>query len=265
MANVVDARFAALLDELAAAMPDGESAARIRSGFTKHWLSPPLAELELVLRRTLPLAEARELLFFPEPADMPTYTRLIARAPTGAPAEHPQSRVRTPALGLLYMRHSREWRLMRPFLLAGGLKTLGDALGDENVYLRAQAIDVLVSLTSTGLHDWCAGYSSPIATTLDLTQGSSEPPLTQNLNPNTPYPLLRFAEPPLDPEVHRRWLDLASPEANFVSHVADNLGASFPGGSYYCLQALAFWLSLLRYFYCRYLRDLALPTSILGV
>ena len=25
---------------------------------------------------------------------------------------------------------------------------------------------------------------------------------------------------------------------------------AFAGGSYYCLQILAFWLSLLRYFYC---------------
>ena len=50
--------------------------------------------------------------------------------------------------------------------------------------------------------------------------------------------------------MHRRWLDLAAPEANFVKHIALNLDSSFPGGSFYCLQILAFWLSLLRYFYC---------------
>ena len=38
----------------------------------------------------------------------------------------------------------------------------------------------------------------------------------------------------------------------FVSQIEANVGAKsvFPGGSYYVLQILAFWLSLLRYFYC---------------
>lgn len=201
--DAAEARFRALLDELAGAMPDSESAARIRTGFGQHWESPPLAEMEGVLRRSTPLREARQLLFFPEPADMHIYAALVARAPRGAPPEHPQLVVRLPALGLLYMKHSHSWELMRPFLLAGGLKVLGDAIGDDNVYLRAQAIDVLASLTSTELHDW-------------------------------------FAEPTLDRDVHRRWLDLASKEANFVSNVQANLTESFPGGSYYCLQVRSF-------------------------
>jgi hypothetical protein len=149
-----DSRFKALLAELVASMPDADSASRIQSAFSQHWAAPPLAELELVLRRTLPLDEARRLLFFPEPDDMRAYVSLVARAPRGAPPEHPQMTVRMPALAMLYMRHSREWRLARPFLLAGGLRTLGDAIGDENVYLRAQAIDVLVWFTSPDVHDW---------------------------------------------------------------------------------------------------------------
>ena len=41
-------------------------------------------------------------------------------------------------------------------------------------------------------------------------------------------------------------------QANFVAKLEANMGpaAPFPGGSYFCLQILAFWLSLLRFFYC---------------
>lgn len=149
-----DAQFEVLLAELVASMPDTESGTRIQSAFSRHWATPPLAELEVVMRRTLPLDQARRLLFFPEPEDMQAYVRLVARAPRGAPPQHPQTVVRMPALAMLYMRHSREWRLARPFLMAGGLRTLGDATGDENLYLRAQAIDVLVWFSSPDLHDW---------------------------------------------------------------------------------------------------------------
>ena len=52
--------------------------------------------------------------------------------------------------------------------------------------------------------------------------------------------------------MHKRFVDLASPGTRFVQALAANLGekSPFPGGSYFCLQILAFWLSLVRYFYC---------------
>ena len=157
-----------------------------------------------------PTAEAR-LLLFPEPVDMLRYVALIARPPAGAPSDHPQSKVRVPFLALLYMRHVRSWALVRQFILEGGLSVLSDCVADDNVYLRSQAIDTLMQITSTDLHDW-------------------------------------FAEAPLEPAVHRRWLDLAAPSAKFMAHVAINLDKpTFPGGSHYCLQIVAFWLSLLRY------------------
>ena len=209
-----DARFAALLDDVRREMPDAASASQIAAGFRRHWDAPPLRELELLLRRTTNLREARLLLFFPEPVDMLRYVALIARPPAGAPADHPQSKVRVPFLALLYMRHVRSWALVRQFILEGGLSVLSDCVADDNVYLRSQAIDTLMQITSTDLHDW-------------------------------------FAEAPLEPAVHRRWLDLAAPSAKFMAHVAINLDKpTFPGGSHYCLQIVAFWLSLLRYFYC---------------
>ena len=205
--------FQRLLQEVRKGMPDAESAAQITKGFQKHWDKPPLVELELLLQRTTSLRDARLLLFFPEPVDMASYVALCTRAPAGAPPEHPQNKVRVPFLAVLYMLHVQNWPLMRAFIHEGGLRTLADNVADDNIYLRAQAIDCMMQLTNTELHDW-------------------------------------FAEPTLEPSTHRRWLDLAAPEAKFVQHIALNLEDSFPGGSFYCLQILAFWLSLLRYFYC---------------
>ncbi|KAL3922877.1 MAG: hypothetical protein SGPRY_004402 [Prymnesium sp.] len=63
-----------------------------------------------------------------------------------------------------------------------------------------------------------------------------------------------FAEPVLEPKLHRRFLDLAGTEVNFVRAIEENFNEGkgfFPGSSFYALQILAFWLSLLRYFYCK--------------
>ena len=213
MAPSVEENFQRLLQDVREGMPDEESAAQITTGFQRHWDKPPLKEIEMLLQRTTNLHDARLLLFFPEPVDMIRFVTLIQRAPTGAPPEHPQNRVRVPFLALLYMQHVKNWPLMRAFIQEGGLRALADGFADDNIYLRAQAVDTMMQLTNTELHDW-------------------------------------FEDPAQEPAVHRRWLDLAAPEANFVKHIALNLDSSFPGGSFYCLQILAFWLSLLRYFYC---------------
>ncbi|KAL1503596.1 hypothetical protein AB1Y20_012073 [Prymnesium parvum] len=220
-------RFEQLLEETRAQMPDDESAAQIVLAYRKHWDAPPLAQLELLLQRTTSLADARLLLFFPEPVDMPRYVGLVAGGPRGSPDHHPQNQLQRPFLALLYMRHVRSWPLMREFILDGGLLALLALFEAENLYLRAQAVDTFMQLTSTELHDW-------------------------------------FAEPVLEPRVHRRFADLAAPSAHFVRAIEANFGGSFPGASYYALQILAFWLSLLRYFYCEG-RVLRLGAKLMGL
>jgi hypothetical protein len=217
---------ARLLQDVREGMPDEESAAQITTGFQRHWDKPPLTEIEMLLQRTTSLHDARLLLFFPEPVDMIRFVTLVQRAPAGAPPDHPQNKVRVPFLALLYMQHVKNWPLMRAFIQEGGLRALADSFADDNIYLRAQAVDTMMQLTNTELHDW-------------------------------------FEDPSQEPAVQRRWLDLAAPEANFVKHIALNLDNSFPGGSFYCLQILAFWLSLLRYFYCEQ-RVLRLGTNLCG-
>lgn len=157
-------------------MPDDESAAQIVVSFQKLWNKPPLEALELVLRRTTNITDARLLLFFPEPVDMMRYVALIQPGPRGSPDNHPQNKLQRPFLSLLYMRHVRSWSLMREFILEGGLISLVRLFECENLYLRAQAVDTFMQLTSTDLHDW-------------------------------------FAEPVLEPKVHRRLVDLVRPSS----------------------------------------------------
>ena len=204
----MEQRFEALLAETRAQMPDEESAEQIVSAYRKHWSEPPLEPLELVLQRTTNLSDARLLLFFPEPVDMVRYVQLITGGPKGSPDHHPQNKLQRPFLALLYMRHVRAWPLMREFINEGGLLELARLFETENVYLRAQAIDTFMQITSTELHDW-------------------------------------FAQPTLEPTVHRRFVELSNPDINFVRAIEANFSdgkGSFPGSSFYCLQILAFWL-----------------------
>ena len=70
--------------------------------------------------------------------DMDYWPLLISQPPDGAPHDHPQKKTLISALPVLYLRHSKDWRLARPFILAGGLGALSDLLVHENLYLRSQ-------------------------------------------------------------------------------------------------------------------------------
>ena len=219
----VEERFEQLLTDTKAQMPDEESATQIVTAYRQHWKTPPLEPLELVLQRTTSLSDARLLLFFPEPVDMVRYVRLIVGGPKGSPDVHPQNKLQRPFLALLYMRHVRSWPLMREFIQEGGLLELARLFQADNLFIRAQAIDTFMQLTSTELHDW-------------------------------------FHQPVLEPKVHRRFVELSNPDVNFVAAIEANFGAgkgTFPGSSYFVLQILAFWLSLLR---CNDRRRLQLAT-----
>ena len=150
----VEENFQRLLQDVREGMPDEESAAQITTGFQRHWDKPPLTEIEMLLQRTTSLHDARLLLFFPEPVDMIRFVTLVQRAPAGAPPDHPQNKVRVPFLALLYMQHVKNWPLMRAFIQEGGLRALADSFADDNIYLRAQAVDTMMQLTNTELHDW---------------------------------------------------------------------------------------------------------------
>lgn len=151
----IEEKFKKLLDDVKVALP-WETAEQIIGGLERTWEKPPLEQLELIEQRTTGLRDARLLIFFPEPVDMARYVSLIQKAPKGAPDAHPQNKLRRPFLALLYMVHVRSWPLMRDFIRAGGFCALADLFDDENLHMRAQAVDTFMQLTSPDAHDWFA-------------------------------------------------------------------------------------------------------------
>ena len=118
------------------------------------------------------------------------------------------------------------------------------SMSDENASVRTYADDFARILGQRNI-DWRLGVVS--SNCQDIVNDQAVDPFMQ-LTPTELHDW--FHEPILEPAVHRRFLDLSGPEPAFVSKLEANMGeaAPFPGGSYYALQILAFWLSLLRYF-----------------
>lgn len=146
------ARFDAAMARLRKKMPDDESYESIKVGFYARWERPPMENLEKVLRRGVSLDEARRILFNPEADDLADYVTAFTKRPPGCPPEHPLSKVQPVLLGIFYMSFCDQQRLMRPFVLAGGLRALVGLLSEENVYVASQALESFYTLT--GLFDW---------------------------------------------------------------------------------------------------------------
>jgi hypothetical protein len=133
------ARFAQLCEQVRReCFADGQDAEQkdeeakiadtVLGALQKQFDAPCTAAVEIVLRKNTPDAMARQLLFFPEREDMDFWPDLLAQAPDGAPKDHPQARCLVAALPIFYLRHSRDWTLCRPFILAGGLAVLSDLM-----------------------------------------------------------------------------------------------------------------------------------------
>lgn len=158
MAESVQARFAALIESLESSVPNAAMRAKLRQvsaarslaakrilnhngalqGLQQLFDAPPAAEVEavtfqhvtvdqvrtlrgawstlLMARRVL--LQVRCMLFFPDVEQVTQYPTLILSPPDGAPADHPQARVQQAFLGMLCMKHTTSWRLMREFVLS---------------------------------------------------------------------------------------------------------------------------------------------------
>eukprot|EP00290_Baffinella_frigidus_P048912 CAMPEP_0180398136 /NCGR_PEP_ID=MMETSP0989-20121125/36454_1 /TAXON_ID=697907 /ORGANISM="non described non described, Strain CCMP2293" /LENGTH=283 /DNA_ID=CAMNT_0022400731 /DNA_START=62 /DNA_END=910 /DNA_ORIENTATION=- len=119
---------------------------QIAQSLKKQWDKPPTKELE-VTHRNLVDDQVRQMLFFPGEEDAELYPQLLAIAPDGAPKEHPQRRVLTAALPILYLVHAKQWKFARAFILAGGLRALVPLMAEANLYLRSQAVETFATLT----------------------------------------------------------------------------------------------------------------------
>lgn len=72
----------------------------------------------------------------------------------GAGKEHPQRRLQILFLGALQMLHYKDAKLLREFVLAGGLVQLTSLLVTENPFLRSQAVSIFMAITSSSDLDW---------------------------------------------------------------------------------------------------------------
>lgn len=199
-------------DELQKA-EEASIASTVLAAIRKHFDAPPTAALEVVLGRNCVDAMARQLLFFPQPEDMDFWPHLLGHAPDGAPKDHPQTKALTAALPIFYMRHSRDWALCRPFILAGGLAALSYLLVHENLYLRSQALESLSRVTDQSEHlDWLDSSDHENGVRLRLFQLS---------------------------------------QGTLVQNLLMNRQGSYPGGSGTALRCLAFFLSWLRHMYTK--------------
>jgi hypothetical protein len=108
--------------------------------------------------------------------------------------------------------------MMREFILSDGLVTLVDLFKHENLYLRSQAMDIFMAITAPENKDGFDWFSPP--------------------------------KDAADAKLHSAMLTLTQ-HKNFIKDLLDNYEHTFPGGSFYALQILAFFMSWVRILYCK--------------
>ncbi|GLI59337.1 hypothetical protein VaNZ11_001196, partial [Volvox africanus] len=210
---------------------------QLKAGLEKRYDKPPVDEMAQCLKRILPLSKARQLLFNPTEEDMQLYPALIAMPPAGAPDTHPQQKIQVCAMAAIYLVHSKNWKLMRPFVEAGGLRQLAAGLAHPNAYLASQAMSSLMHITDeTLLFPW------------------HEPPAAPDgRGPRLgPYAL-----------VFQRMFELTDVLLpNLLAHYRHP--PTFPGSTNMALRLFAFYVSWLRKHYTRD-GQLSLSASLLAL
>ena len=142
------------------------------------------------------------------------YVEVLYACPLNAPTDSTHFRVLVTFMTPLYMHHCRKWSFCRPFILAGGLKSLVAQMPQENLHMRGQVVEVLVRMTDEDMHEWH-----------DKPQDAGDLALMHCMLDLTSTPLFQ--------------------------HIESNYRASYPGGSLMCIQLFAFLCSFIRRHYCK--------------
>ena len=246
-------RVLSLIDQEYAELPSGqELAEKLKEKMTKTHESPPIAELEYLIQSggynledenncmvsSLPIEVARSLLFDPSERQIKLYPLLLRRmcgegdeacTETELALNTKATRVQPLFWALVYLVHRKSWKFLELFVLSGGLAAVSEMIGDDNLYVRGQAIEIMLSVTDCDVYDWFK------------KAGASE---------NTRL-------------LHTRLLSCYKDE-NFLKNLILNSTNSYPGGSMRCLQILAFFLSWMRAEYSDN-ETLRLSNSLLAV
>lgn len=195
-------------------IPDGTALfSQIRGRLQSIWDEPPFEDLSVLLGKHLTEDETRIIFFAPEQDQIRYYVAMLECAPEAFPSSHPLRKVQPLAITLIYLIHRRKWAFLEEFVLHGGLRVLAVHVAMENLYYRGQVLEILLAITDVETFDW-----------------------------------FKAKEDTLNKNLHMRMLELhANPI--FLTNLLQNRVGSYPGGSFRCLQLLAFWLSWVRVLY----------------
>jgi hypothetical protein len=127
----------------------------------------------------------------------------------------------------MYLVHRRHWSFLEEFVLHGGLSALADQVTISNLYYRGQIMEIFLSATDADTYNWFEPKGDALSKTL-----------------------------------HARMLELHD-HPYFLTNLLANRKDSYPGGSFRCLQLLAFFLSWLRLLYTKE-KKLLLSAAFLG-
>lgn len=238
----VEAAFDRVLDDIRKCMPDQTTGDAIISRLQRAYDKPPTDALSTILRRGVGVAKCRELLFMPsvEAGDGITlYPTFISGQYSVA---DPARAVQLTFLAMLYLHHLRDWTMARAFILAGGLQSLSSLFMEPNLFIRSQAIDSFMQLTAHPSFEWFTEISSlPDQSSTAKRQPDSAAGAGGVLSAD---PAIRERQ-----LLHSAMLSLSN--TSFLQSLLDNWNCNFPGGSFYCLQILGFWLSWARKLYSK--------------
>jgi len=166
---------------------------------------------------------------------------LVLSRAASAPQGHVLFKALATVCASLYLVHHKDSQLARSFIEAGGLRALVPLMVHPVLQLRGQAVETFYDLTNQSLFTWLP---------TEAEDGSS------------------FGEAPGEILMRRMHeLSYASP---FIKNLLANKDDSYPGGSFLCLQLLAFYLSWIRVHYAQFeeafgVRVLRLSQEVLSI
>ena len=194
---------------------DGEDLIqRVSTRFRSVYDKPPIDEISMVLGKNIALEEARIILFCPEQIQMRYYVAFLSILPNdNKDSNHPLIKLQPIIVTLTYLIHRKKWLFLEEFILHGGLLSFADSLIMDNLYMRGQILEIFLTITDVDSYDW-----------------------------------FKKNDDVLSKSLHRRMLELHE-HPSFLSNLLSNRLKSYPGGSFRCLQLLAFWLSWVRALY----------------
>ncbi|KAH7816913.1 uncharacterized protein MONOS_9454 [Monocercomonoides exilis] len=127
--------------------------AGIFAGVTNLFNKPPWEQASTVLGQNLTPERTKQMIFAPVAQDMLFYPILIS-SPPGNDRTHPMAKTQIPFITMLYLVHSKNWNLVRPFIVAGGLRVLVSLFTCPVEQIRGQALEIFLQISSEEVFDW---------------------------------------------------------------------------------------------------------------